>query len=143
VAIIKNDTIALMKSPIRNLLPFNTKAIPEKSGAWTMAAISGGEEVFYERSYYCTESGPNNNSHRHVNYIATQQKLFESFHKIFSLRLARVAKLLPDLPSSFAAIESALRFCPCPTPLRGKRHRRSRGLIICIRDQLEAALFGR
>src|SRR5919108_3414164 len=35
----RNDTSALMKSPIRNLLPLTSKAIVEKSGLPTMAAI--------------------------------------------------------------------------------------------------------
>src|SRR5258705_3776822 len=36
-----NDTSALMKSPTRNLLPFTSKAMAEKSGLPTIAAISG------------------------------------------------------------------------------------------------------
>src|SRR6187401_2953490 len=41
IAISRNDTSALMNSPMRNLLPLIVNVIAEKSGTCTIAAMSG------------------------------------------------------------------------------------------------------
>jgi hypothetical protein len=60
-AIRMNETSALIKSPIGNLLPLTVNSIAEKSGFPTMAAINGVIRSFTS----AVTTAPNANAHHH------------------------------------------------------------------------------
>ena len=79
---IKNEMIALTKSPTRNLLPFTTKVMFEKFRRMNEGRDQGSQQVFDKGSNDCPEGGAHYDSHRHVNNVAAQQKLLESVHEL-------------------------------------------------------------
>jgi hypothetical protein len=68
-----------MKSPRAKTLPFTVNLIADKSGLPTSAAISGVSR-YCKRSHYRRERTTDYYANRHVHYVATQNKLFESAH---------------------------------------------------------------
>ena len=75
----RNEIRVFKKSPIRNLLPFSVKLMPEKSGALTIAAMNGVIRSFTSAVHDTAERGADDHADRQIDGISPEDEFFKSF----------------------------------------------------------------
>ncbi len=70
--------MALMKSPRAKTFPFNVNLIAEKSGLPDERCDQRSQQILCKRSHNCREGSTNHHTNRHIDHVATPNKLLES-----------------------------------------------------------------
>ena len=97
-----NESNALMKSPIRNWLPFTVKVIAEKSGCPTTRGDQRSEQVLDHRRDHGAERAADDDGDRQVDDVAAQEELTEALSMSFSSGVHRCLIKVPFRSSATA-----------------------------------------